>query len=99
MSDKAKESLSRWMPLVISILSYVAIGAFTYGKLDQRMIPLESHLVSASTENQIKMFVTRTEWGQMNDSREREMAELKASIRNIDSKLDRLIEHEIKNKN
>lgn len=95
MSNENKEAMARWLPLVVSIISYVVIIGMAYGRLDQRLVPLETHIATNTTENQIKIFVTRAEWMQRNDSRDKELAELKTALRDINSKLDRLIEHEM----
>lgn len=89
MSNVQKDWLSKWAPLVVAIVTNLILVAYSYGKLEQRLGPIEKHIDRSSTD-----FVTRNEFIQRTDTRDREMADLKQAIRDIDAKLDRLLERQ-----
>ena len=92
MSSAQKDWLSKWLPLLIAILSQIAIVAYGYGKIEQRINPLEQHVLTDTTEKSITLFVTRSEWEQMNRSRAQQLEEQTKRLERIEAKLDRLIE-------
>lgn len=92
MSAAQKEWISKWLPLVIAIASNLILVAYGYGKLEQRLGPLETHVATDTTEHALNMFVTRVEFTQQNLSRDKELAELRIGIREMNAKLDRLLE-------
>ena len=92
MSDKQLDNLSRWLPLAITILFNAVMLGVTYGRLDQRITPLESHVALDTTENAMKIFVTKSEFIMSNDTRNRELTDLKNEVSAMNLKLDRLLE-------
>jgi hypothetical protein len=91
MSDKSKELASRWGPLVVSIVINLILVAYGYGQMVQRLTPLEEHAKIHTVESDIKLFVTKSEWSLRNDTRDREVTDMKETLRRIESKLDRSI--------
>jgi hypothetical protein len=87
MSNVQKDWLSKWAPLVVAIITNLILVAYSYGKLEQRLAPIEKHQDRSSTD-----FVTRNEFTQRTETRDREMADLKQSLRDMNVKLDRLLE-------
>jgi hypothetical protein len=92
MSTTQREWFSRWMPLLVAIATNGILVAYGYGKLEQKLAPLEAHVFTDTTERAMALFVTRQEFGQRNDTRDRELADVKASLREINAKIDRLLE-------
>lgn len=89
MSTHQKEWLSKWLPLIFTVASNLVIVAYGYGQLHQRIIPLEQHMLYDTTEKAMQLFVTRQEFAQRTETRDRELKE-------IGAKLDRLIEMHMK---
>ena len=92
MSDHNKDLLSRWLPLLVALLANLAMFSYGYGKLEQRLAPLETHVSTDTTEAAMRIFVTKAEWSMRNDTRDRELADVKASLAQVNAKLDRLLE-------
>lgn len=81
MSTSQKEWLSRWLPLLVAVGANLITIAYGYGKLEQRVAPLENHAAAVSYEKLHAQFVTRNE-----------VAELRTDIRELNAKVDRLLE-------
>lgn len=92
MSTSQRDFLSKWMPLLVAVATNGILVAYGYGKLEQRLSPIEAHVLSDTTERAMAFFVTRQEFGQRNDTRDRELADVKTSLREINAKLDRILE-------
>lgn len=92
MSNEAKERLSRWLPLAVAIVTNLVIVAYGYGKLEQRLSPVEAHVVSTSAEKLHAQFVSRNEYEQRRAHLDNDIKELRADLRAMDAKLDRLLE-------
>lgn len=92
MSDRTKDWLSKWAPLMFALFTNVAVVAYGYGKMSQRLEPLEDYAATHTTEKAIGMFITRSEFVMNNNARDRELADIKAGLTAANDKLDRLIE-------
>ena len=92
MSYRTKDWLSKWAPLLFAIFTNVAVVAYGYGKMSQRLEPLEEFATSHTTEKNISLFITRSEFIMNNNARDRELADIKAGLAAANDKLDRLIE-------
>lgn len=92
MSTQQKDWLSKWMPLVVALLTNVGTIAYAYGRLEQRLAPIEEFTRTNTHERQSTNFVTRPEFVAQKSVRDREVDELKQTLREINAKLDRLIE-------
>lgn len=92
MSDRTKDWLSKWAPLLFAIFTNVAVVAYGYGKMSQRLEPLEDFASSHTTEKNISLFITRSEFIMNNNARDRELADIKSGLAAANDKLDRLIE-------
>lgn len=87
MSASQKEALTYWMPLVVTLFTNIALVAYGYGQLQQRISPIEKHV-----ELSAQSYVTRQEYVQKISDRDREMSNLREDLRSINAKLDRIIE-------
>lgn len=92
MSDQTKDWLSKWSPLLFAIATNISVVAYGYGKMAQKIEPLEEHASLHTTEKAISLFVTRSEFAMSNMARDRELADIKAGLASANDKLDRLIE-------
>lgn len=92
MSDQTKDWLSKWAPLLFAIATNISVVAYGYGKMAQKIEPLEEHATLHTTEKAISLFVTRSEFAMSNMARDRELADIKAGLASANDKLDRLIE-------
>ena len=92
MSDQAKDWLSKWAPLLFAIATNISVVAYGYGKMAQKIEPLEEHATLHTTEKAISLFVTRSEFAMSNMARDRELADFKSGLAAANDKLDRLIE-------
>jgi hypothetical protein len=92
MSDQTKDWLSKWAPLLFAIATNISVVAYGYGKMGQRIDPLEEHASTHTTEKAISLFVTRSEFAMSNIARDRELSDIKTSLISANDKLDRLIE-------
>lgn len=103
MSISARETLSKWMPVIVALIGLagnaVYIGRWM-GESEQRHAASEQHARNADMHrpmsHDLKMFVTRPEFETLKTLRDNELAELRLSFRTIDAKLDRLIERSLK---
>jgi hypothetical protein len=80
------------MPLIVALTTNGVIVAYGYGKLEQRISPIEMHVLSDTTEKAMALFVTRQEFSQRTETRDREIADMKLTLREINAKLDRILE-------
>lgn len=87
MSAATKESLARWMPVLFYVLTNLAVIAYGYGKVDQRIIPLEHHVSMDTTENAMKLFPTKAEFEMRNTTRDKELNELRQDIKEFRQEL------------
>lgn len=87
MSTSQRDTVLRWLPIAITILTNFGLVAYGYGQLNQRVVPLEKHAAEAITT-----FVSRNEFNQRVATRDREMGDLKDRLDRMDAKLDRLLE-------
>jgi hypothetical protein len=83
MSNTQRDSILRWLPIAVTILTNLIIVAYGYGQINQRIVPLEKYIEDAPTRN---------EFNQRNATRDREIEDLKDRIVRMDAKLDRLLE-------
>jgi hypothetical protein len=94
--EEARERVTRWVPVLVATL--IAIGSnaifvsYLFGKMEQRIVPVEEHVRTDTTERLLQLFITRTEFHQRTDTRDREMADMKATLREMNNKIDRLLE-------
>lgn len=96
MSDQTKDWLSKWSPLLFAIATNISVVAYGYGKMAQKIEPLEEHATLHTTEKAISLFVTRSEFAMSNMARDRELADIKATVKEmkdeVNRKLDKLLE-------
>ena len=85
MSNVQKEWWSKWAPLAVAIVTNLILVAYSYGKLEQRLNPLEKHQENA---------ISRYEFTQSTTTRDRELQDVKSALRDMDAKLDRLLERQ-----
>ncbi len=91
MSSSQRDSILRWLPIAVTILTNLILVAYGYGQLNQRVLPLEKHAADA-----LSTFIPRTEYAQRISTRDREMDELRGRLEKIDTKLDRLLENQVR---
>jgi hypothetical protein len=94
MSATQKDWISKWLPLIFAVGANIVTVAYGYGKLEQRLDPIERYVQTYTHERAVQSFVTRTEFTQQITTRDREMNELRAQYRDIIARLDRMIERE-----
>lgn len=100
MSTQAKEALSKWVPILITVLINVVTIGYWGGRIEARVTSIENHahdeVVHMPLAKKFETFVPRTELTAMKSSRDLEIAEMKsdnkAAFFAINAKLDRLIE-------
>jgi hypothetical protein len=92
MSTSQRDWISKWTPLLFSITVNVIWVGYTYGRYEQRMIPVESHIMSETHEKLSEKFVLRNEFNLRTTQRDRELATLGERLLRIEDKLDRLLE-------
>jgi ubiquinone biosynthesis protein UbiJ len=91
MSTTQKESILRWLPIAVTILTNLILVAYGYGQLNQRVVPLEKYVAEAPAS-----VVSRNEFNQRVAYRDREMNDMKDRLERMDGKLDRLLERQTK---
>ena len=96
MSTYQKEWLSKWLPLVFSILANAAIAGYVFGKTESRIGVLEARADETSRERLVSYLVTRNEYAQRIQALDTESARNREDHTIIMQKLDRLIELRIK---
>jgi len=87
MSTPQRDWVSKWAPLVVALATNCALVAYGYGQLNQRLVPLERHESKA-----FETFVTRAEFSQRSTTRDVELAQLHQLLRDLNAKMDRLLE-------
>lgn len=86
MSDQQKETVSRWAPTLIALIAI--LGNLLWisnraGQIEQRVVTNEKSLTNT---------VTRAEYLADKASSVTQFADVKSTLRDISSKLDRMIE-------
>lgn len=94
MSTTQKEALSKWAPLIVTLISNLVIVAYGYGKLEQRMTPIEAQLTTLAHEKLAASYVTRTEYQAKVQQRDQQFAKQDEWLIRIEAKLDRLLERQ-----
>lgn len=94
MSASQKDWISKWLPLIFAVGANIVTVAYGYGKLEQRLDPIERYVQTYTHERAVQSFVTRSEFTQRTATRDREMDELRAQYRDIIARLDRVIERD-----
>ena len=92
MSTAQKDWISRWLPLLVAIAANIITIAYSYGKLEQRLTPIEEYTRVYTYERAAANFVTRVEFVAAAAHNDKETDELKQALREINQKLDRLVE-------
>lgn len=92
MSASQKDFLSKWGPLILSIFANIAILSYSYGKTEVRISTIETQVAQVSRDKLVAYLVTRNEYEQRVNSRDREMQQNRDDHKAIMEKLDRLIE-------
>ena len=97
--DKARESFTRWIPMLftagIAVVSNAVFVAYSYGKMEQRINPVEARLVDLTHEKLSASFVTRPEFNTRTTQRDREMENQAEWMQRLETKIDRLLERHI----
>lgn len=94
MSTPQREMLSKWLPLIVALVTNFIVVAYGYGKLEQRLAPVETHVSVDTTERALALFITRAEFQQRSETRDRELADLKVALQQMNQKLDRILERQ-----
>ena len=92
MSASQKDFLSKWGPLILSIFANIAILSYSYGKAETRLTIVETQVASVSRDKLVAYLVTRNEYDQRVQIRDKEMQQNREDHQEIMRKLDRLIE-------
>lgn len=90
MSDASKESLSRWMPTIVAIIAILG-QVFYFG---QRLGANEQRVTTVETEvaKQAALIITRAEYSADKAASTVQTGDIKQSLRDLNDKMDRLIE-------
>ena len=97
MTTPAKENFAKWAPLLVALAGNIAIVAYGYGKLEQRLSPVELQLAALAHDKLAQHYVTRQEFALRTNQRDREMNTQNEWLQRIESKLDRLLERQNNN--
>ena len=89
MSTTQRENVLRWLPTLITIVINLIFVGYVYGKMEQRIVPIEKHVDAAQVS-----FVSRAEWTVSRQSRDREISDLNTRLERIENKLDRALERQ-----
>ena len=87
---RARESVVRWVPVLVTAL--IAIGSnavfvsYLFGKMEQRLVPLERHC-----DESLSTYVTRAEFNSRVAQRDRELQTHNEWLTRIEGKLDRVL--------
>jgi hypothetical protein len=107
--DKARENFTKWIPMLvtagIAVVSNAVFVAYSYGRMEARINPVEARLVDLTHEKLSVAFVTRPEFGTRTTQRDREMAtqadwirrefsENQEWMKRLEAKIDRLLERQ-----
>ena len=92
--------LSRWLPLIVSLAVNVYLVGFKMGNIEARLIGLEEaailhvadKIVHMPLDRKYELFVPRSEYTQQVRGRDTEVAEIKAAVRSVGDKANRIIE-------
>lgn len=98
MSNAQKDWLSKWLPLIFTVGANLIIVGYGYGKLEQRVAPIERHVMEQSHERLSAVFVTRTEFTARTTQRDREMQSMSDWLTRVEAKLDRVLEQRAQGK-
>lgn len=90
MSEANKDSLSRWLPTIVAIIAILG-QVFYFG---QRLGAAEQRVASTevAVAQQAAQAVTRAEYAADKSAAVVQTADIKQSLRDLNSKMDRLIE-------
>jgi hypothetical protein len=94
MSTAQKDWLSKWLPLIVAVGANFVTIAYGYGKLEQRVAPIETYVATQTHEKMATLFVTRAEFVTRTAQRDREMETQAAWLARIEAKLDRVLERQ-----
>lgn len=92
--------LSRWLPLIVSLAVNVYLVGFKMGNIEARLLSIEEatvlhvadKIVHMPLDRKYELFVPRAEYTQQVRTRDTEVAEVKAAVRSVGDKADRIIE-------
>lgn len=98
--DLVIAQLSRWLPLLVSLAVNVYLVGFKMGNIEARLLSIEEATVLHSADKIVHMpldrkyelFVPRAEYANQVRTRDTEVAEMKAAVRGVSDKADRIIE-------
>ena len=94
ISHEQKDFLSKWAPLVVALITNAVVVAYGYGKLEQRMAPIEIQLSALAHDKLSVNYVTRSEFTMRTQQRDREMERQSEWLNRIEAKLDRVLERQ-----
>lgn len=94
MSIPHKDWLAKWLPLLVAVVTNLMIVAYSYGKLEQRLAPIELQLANLAHDRLSSSFVMRPEFEMRTAQRDREMETQAEWLKRIEAKLDRLLERQ-----
>lgn len=96
--EKARENFTRLIPMLVTaglaVVSNAVFVAYSYGKMEQRINPVEARLVDLTHEKLSNSFVTRPEFAARTTQRDREMATQAEWMQRLEAKIDRILERQ-----
>lgn len=92
MSTATKSFLATWAPLIFSVAANLALAGYVYGRTESRISVLEEHRNATTREKLVSFLVTRAEFDQRVQMRDKEAVQNREDHKMIMEKLDRLIE-------
>lgn len=94
MSTQQKDILAKWLPIIIALITNAVVVAYGYGRLEQRLTPIEQSIATLAYDKLSAGFVTRTEFNTRIQQRDREMGVQNEWLLRIETKLDRVLERQ-----
>lgn len=95
---KERETFTRWVPMLVTVLiaviSNAVFVAYSYGKMEQRLNPIESRLNELTHHQLVDGFVTRPEFQTRTAQRDREMATQAEWMQRLEVKIYRILERQ-----
>ena len=98
MSTQKKDWLSKWAPLIVSIGFNICLISFAFGKNEQWKAGIDEKMAQVSRDKLVSYLVTRNEYDQRVNVRDKEMQQNREDHWQIMEKLDRLIDRQNGNK-
>ena len=95
MSTDQKETLSKWLPLIISLIGQAVLFGIFYGSTKSEIAALHETDISLKAEimpmpQRMIVFVPRSEYSARMDVNDRDIAEIKNLARESNQKIDAL---------